>query len=215
MHTVNTIFQKRVQEIETYYGFLETYINSSSDKELNKILRSNLILMLYNLVESSISNAIEEIHNNMHTNNTTFDSLNIELKKVLIKQLKSNISPHDFVISINNLAVDIVKRCFQKRKISTGNIDNKIISKLGREYGFDVNTTYATTKHGKCLEEIRGRRNDLAHGTFSFTEIGKEYTIGDLEKMKNETVNYLTEILSNISIYLLNQQYKDMAAVGQ
>lgn len=166
--------------------------------------------MLYNLVESSISNAIEEIHNNMHVNNTTFDSLNIELKKVLIKQLKNNINPHDFVIGINNLAIDIVKRCFQKRKISNGNIDNNTISKLGREYGFDVNTTYATTKNGKCLEEIRGRRNDLAHGTFSFTEIGKEYTIEDLEKMKDETVNYLTEILSNINTYLINQQYKQI-----
>lgn len=210
MHTVKTIFQARVQEIETYYTFLNTYLNTSSDKELNKILRSNLILMLYNLVESSISNAIEEIHNNMHVNNTTFDSLNTELKKVLIKQLKNNINPHDFVVSINNLAVDIVKRCFQKRKISNGNIDNKTISKLGHEYGFDVNTNYATTKNGKCLEEIRGRRNDLAHGTFSFTEIGKEYTIGDLERMKYETVNYLTEILFNIDNYLINKKYKQI-----
>lgn len=214
MHTVNTIFQARVQEIEAYYTFLSTYLNTSSDKELNKILRSNLILMLYNLVESSISNAIEEIHNNMHVNNTTFDSLNTELKKVLIKQLKNNINPYDFVISINNLAIDIVKRCFQKRKISNGNIDNKTISKLGREYGFDVNTTYATTKNGKCLGEIRGRRNDLAHGTFSFTEIGKEYTIEDLERMKDETVNYLTEILSNINTYLTNQQYKQIISAG-
>lgn len=210
MQTVNSIFIARVQEIETYYTFLSTYQNTSSDKELNKILRSNLILMLYNLVESSISNAIEEIHNNLHVNNTTFDSLNTELKKVLIKQLKNNIDPHNFVIGINNLTIDIVKKCFKKSKISNGNIDHTTISDLGRKYGFDVSTTYAKTKNGKCLEEIRWRRNDLSHGTFSFKEIGKEYSIEDLDRMKDETVNYLKEILHNINTYLANQQYKQI-----
>lgn len=207
MHTVKSIFQARAQEIEAYYKFLEEYINTNTDKELSKILRSNLILMLYNLVESSIANAIEAIHNDIYAKNVSFDSLNQELQKVLIKQLKSNINPHDFVVSINNLALDVVNKCFQKRKISNGNIDNTTINRLARDYGFDFNTTYDRTKHGKCLEEIRGRRNDLAHGTFSFTEIGKEYTIEDLEKKKNETINYLSEILDNIDIYLSNRHY--------
>lgn len=208
MNTVILIFNERVREIELYYNFLKANLNNRSEIELYKILRSNLILMLYNMVESTISNAIEEIHNNMHVNNTTFDSLNFELKKVLIKQLKNNINPHDFVQSINNLATDIVKQCFQKRKISNGNIDNDTISKLGRDYGFNIRTTYEETKNGKCLEVIRGRRNDLAHGTFSFTEIGKEYTIEDLGLMKDEAINYLNQILQNISVYLNNQNYK-------
>lgn len=208
MNTVILIFNERVREIELYYNFLKANLNNRSEIELYKILRSNLILMLYNMVESTISNAIEEIHNNMHVNNTTFDSLNFELKKVLIKQLKNNINPHDFVKSINYLATDIVKQCFQKRKISNGNIDNDAISKLGREYGFNIRTTYEETKNGKCLEVIRGRRNDLAHGTFSFTEIGKEYTIEDLGLMKDEAINYLNQILHNISDYLINQNYK-------
>ena len=207
MHTVKAIYRARTQEIEAYYTFLESYIRTEADKELSKILRSNLLLMLYNLVESTVANAIEAIHNDIHAKSVSFDSLNQELQKVLIKQLKNNISPHDFVLSINSLALDVVKKCFQKKKISNGNIDNTTINKLAREYGFNFNTTYDRTKHGKCLEEIRGRRNDLAHGTFSFTEIGKEYTIEDLEKKKDETINYLSEILDNIDIYLTDQSY--------
>lgn len=207
MQTVKSIFQARVDEIEMYYTFLEEYIESDTDKELSKILRSNLILMLYNLVESTIANAIEAIHNDIHTKNISFDSLNRELQKVLIRQLKNNINPDNFVQNINNLALDVVKKCFQKRKISNGNIDNTTISKLAKDYGFDYHTTYDKTKHGKCLEEIRGRRNDLAHGTFSFTEIGKEYTIEDLGTKKYETINYLAEILGNIDSYLTQCQY--------
>lgn len=207
MYTVKSIFQARTQEIEMYYTFLEEYIRADTDKELSKILRSNLILMLYNLVESTIANAIEAIHNDIHTKNISFDSLNLALQKVLIQQLKNNINPDSFVRDINNLALDVVKKCFQKRKISNGNIDNIAISKLAKDYGFDFHTTYEKTKHGKCLEEIRGRRNDLAHGTFSFTEIGKEYTIEDLGAKKYETINYLAEILSNIDHYLIKRQY--------
>ena len=48
----------------------------------------------------------------------------------------------------------------------------------------------------------------MAHGVFSFTEVGKEYSLQDLQKMKDETQNYLIEIINNIDNYLINQDYK-------
>jgi len=206
MQTVLTTFEERTKEIELYYSFLSSNFDIIN-KDLNKILRSNLILMLYNLVESTISNAIEEIHNEIYSQNVTFDSLNIELKKVLIKQLKNNVESHNFVTSIDCLALDIVKKCFQKKKISTGNIDNNTVAELARKYGFKGDTSYENTRHSKCLIEIKGRRNDLAHGIFSFTEVGKEYTLEDLNEKKNETIAYLTEIIQNIDKYLVDRLY--------
>lgn len=206
MQTVKETFQARVNEINIYYKFIESYSPNSTDRELNKILRSNLILMLYNLVESSISNAIEEIHSSIYSHKISFDLLNIELKKVLIKQLK-NSNPHTFVLSINDIAIDIVKQSFNKRQISDGNIDNETIVKLGLQYGFCTHTSYKNTQSGKCLKTIKGRRNDLAHGTYSFTEIGKEYTIEDLGKMKDEAIQYIKEIILNIESYLSTKSY--------
>lgn len=208
MQDVKETFHQRVLEIETYYIFLKTYVPNNPDKDLNKILRSNLILMLYNLIESSISNSIEQIHNSIYANKTSFDLLNVELKKILVKKLQ-NSNPHNFVTSINNIALDIVKQSFNKRQISDGNIDNETISKLGNQYGFCTKTSYTTTKSGKCLKIIKGRRNDLAHGTYSFTEIGKEYTLEDLLNMKNESINYLKEIIINIESYLVNKTYRN------
>ena len=104
MQFVKEIFQERVNEINRYYTFISSFSLENPDKELNKILRSNLILMLYNLVESSITNSIEEIHSNIYTNRISFNVLNIELKKILIRQIK-NMNPHTFVQSINDITI--------------------------------------------------------------------------------------------------------------
>ncbi len=207
MLDVKTTFKERANEIETYYTFLELYIATNRDENLNKILKSNLILMLYNLVESSISNAIEEIHNNIHARKVSFDVLKQELREDILKRLKK-INPKDFVESVNDLAIDIVKKSFNKDRAFSGNVDSREILKLSKVYGFSDRTVHNQTKGGQCLLQIKNKRNDLAHGVFSFSEVGKDYSVQDLEKMKNETVNYLEQILANIESCLTNQGYK-------
>jgi len=208
MLNVKTDFQDRVNEVNIYFTFIEKFIPNSDNDDLNKILKSNLLLMLYNLIESSISNAIEEIHNDIHRNSISYDLLKVELREVLVRHLKNHINPKDFVLAINNIALDIVKKSFNKGRISNGNIDSKKIRELGASYGFSYITNYSQTKNGACLLTIKRRRNDLAHGTFSFTEVGKDYTNEDLEIIKNEAINYLREILDNIERYLIRQDYK-------
>lgn len=206
MVDVKRTFQERANEIDLYYNFINTFIPLNTDDNINKILKSNLILMLYNLVESSVLNAIEEIHNSIHTNNVSFNILKAELKEVIIKHL-NNRNPKRFVESISDIAIDIVKKSFDKQKVCNGNVDSRKIKELSVGYGFSSNTTYDRTKDGQTLLDIKGKRNDLAHGTFSFVEVGKDYTTQDLEKMKNETIHYLTEIIANIESYLFNQDY--------
>jgi len=208
MNSVKIIYLERANEIEIYYNFIENFIETSTNDDLNKILKSNMILMLYNLVESTMSNAIEEIHNNIHSNGVSFDLLKIELREVLVSYLKSNSNAKDFVTKISSIANDIVKISFSKQKVFSGNVDSRKIQEISKQYGFDSKTDHTETKNGNCLLTIKSKRNDLAHGTYSFTEIGKEYTTEDLEKMKKEAINYLKEILNNIDKYLKNQDYK-------
>lgn len=207
MLSVKTTFGERSKEIEEYFSFINTFTPTSKNDTLNKILKSNLLLMLYNLVESTMSNAVEEIHNSIHTTSTSFNDLKKDIRKVLIGYLKNHLNPGDFVDSISDISIDIIKKCFIKQKLFSGNIDGKKIKELSANYGFNSSTDYNKTKHGKCLLDIKGKRNDLAHGVFSFTEVGKDYSISDLEKMKDETINYLSEILTNIETYLTNQEY--------
>ena len=55
-------YNKRVQEIETYFEFAMKTINDKSKQDsLVSMLKSNLFLMLYNLLESTVRNAIVDI----------------------------------------------------------------------------------------------------------------------------------------------------------
>ncbi|GHT50631.1 hypothetical protein AGMMS49982_06320 [Bacteroidia bacterium] len=206
MIDVKNTFSQRKAEIDEYFNFLNAYQPANADDNLFKILKSNLLIMLYNLIESSISNAIEEIHNNMYSNSVSFNSLKGEIKSIIISNTKK-VNPDKLVLQINDIATDIVKHTFKKDELFSGNVDGKKIREISVKYGFNSDTDYNKTKHGSHLVTIKDKRNDLAHGIFSFTEVGKEYTIQDLEEMKDKTLNYISEILDNIECYLLGQDY--------
>lgn len=77
MNTVIQDFETRVEEVDKYFIFLESLINETTklavsdsagkyktqsiDSELAKTLKANGFLLLYNLVESTMRNAIEAI----------------------------------------------------------------------------------------------------------------------------------------------------------
>jgi hypothetical protein len=206
MIDVKNTFTQRKKEIDEYFIFLNSYRPVNADDNLFKILKSNLLIMLYNLIESSISNAIEEIHNNIYSNSVSFNSLKGRIKSLIINNTK-RVNPDKFVLKINDIATDIVKHTFKKDELFSGNVDSKKIRKLSEQYGFNSDTDYDKTKHGYHLVSIKDKRNDLAHGVFSFTEVGKEYTIQDLEEMKDKTLNYISEILDNIECFLLKKEY--------
>jgi hypothetical protein len=206
MIDVKNTFVQRKAEIDEYFNFLNSYQPANANDNLFKILKSNLLIMLYNLIESSISNAIEEIHNNIYSNSISFDSLKREIKSIIISNTK-RVNPDKLVLQINDIATDIVKHTFKKDELFSGNVDGKKIREISAKYGFNSDTDYVKTKHGSHLVTIKDKRNDLAHGIFSFTEVGKEYTIQDLEEMKDKTLNYIAEILDNIEYYLLNKEY--------
>lgn len=206
MIDIKNTFEQRKTEIEEYFQFLNSYKPVNAADNLFKILKSNLLVMLYNLIESSISNGIEAIHNNIYSNSISFNSLKEKIKSLVITNTK-RVNSDKFVAKITNIATDIVKHTFKREELFNGNVDSRKIKKLSEQYGFNSETDYSRTKHGSHLVTIKDKRNDLAHGIYSFTEVGKEYTMQDLEEMKDRTTNYISDILDNIELYLANKDY--------
>ncbi len=219
MRNVKRDFNDRVNEINIYFTFLENvmikggniiYPDKSIDTltpDLNKIFRANSFLLLYNLCESSIKNAVEEIYFTLNREGVSFDDLKEGIKIEIIKFLKSNINASDFVSSINNIAPEIILKCFDSENFLSGNIDAKSVREIANKYGFSHLTNPEITKSGFHLRTVKSKRNELAHGIFSFKECGKDYSIQDLISIKNEVVEYLKQILNNIEAYLAAKDY--------
>lgn len=222
MKEVIHVFQERKQEIDIYFDFLKTFMKDDSkdnakilhadgtqtemSNTLAQILRANGFLLLYNVIESCITLAIEEIYKDIKDKNISFDILNDGIKKEIFSNIKNNISTDNLFKNIQKIEFDIVSQ--YPTKIFSGNIDAKKIREVAEKYGFSYTTDVRQTQNGANLLSIKTQRNSLAHGDISFKECGKEYTIQEMNKIKEEAMCYLDQILQNIENYIAKQEYR-------
>jgi len=230
MNTVILDFNTRILEVDGYFRFLESLIQEktklavlehegkytiqSLDSELAKTLKANGFLLLYNLVESTMRNAIEAIFDAFRSKGVCFDNIKPNIKLTILQNLQScfkNSSAKSLHAKISQISIDIITVTFEREKIFSGNVDAKVIRETAEKYGFSCSTDCSKTKNGQNLLVVRETRNDLAHGIKSFEEVGRDKTIDELLAIKEEVVEYLRQILENIQVYLKNEEYLDSA----
>ncbi|MFN6530465.1 MAE_28990/MAE_18760 family HEPN-like nuclease [Nostoc sp. ChiSLP03a] len=215
-------FDERAQEVSRYFlllknleqgsiklsmGNAKNTKTKSINNDLEKTLKATGFLLLYNLVESTMRNAITTIFDEFKNKNISFDDATDKIKKIIIKNFKENNSSDTLLQSINNISCDIISSSFDKEKLFSGNIDARKIRKTSEMYGFSCKTNSKKTKDGSDLLTVKTNRNDLAHGFKSFEEVGRDATADELLEIKKRVISYLKAILENIESYLSNKEY--------
>jgi len=225
MDNTKNDFDNRKIEVEDYFTFLEIidgdetrikYItngNTVEEKISNKlqtIFIANTFLILYNLIESTVRNSIVEIYIKIQEDNNSYEKLSKNLQKIWINQkidkLKEGRYNHDTLLkTIQNIANNILAKetiALSKDDINiSGNIDAKKIRKLAQQIGF------AESRNGRSLEKIKNKRNRLAYGEQTFYDVGKNFTLNELNNFKQETFDYLSDVILKIEKYILDQKY--------
>lgn len=230
MNRVKIEFEKRVLEIEQYFEYIvildngkcsingKTIDGASFEKEINddlvKILRANGFILLYNLVEATITKSIEALFATIYEREVTFKNLSDNLKKLWIiqKSLPLNkgidaIGSNKIIEIITKVVNEIIENEISQLEIDcvkiSGNVDAKKIRDIADKIGFER----PSQDQGEDLVIIKDKRNKLAHGEFSFCEIGKNYSVGDMCKFKNSTINHLKEYIYKIEEYIQLNSY--------
>jgi len=223
-------FQTRKEEIDNYFTFLKiidaenTLIKYDKDgaqveekisSKLQTMFIANAFLILYNLIESTVRNSIVEIYEKIKEDEVTYSELSENLKKLWvqeeIKNIKEGTSKIVKVQCIINRVVDNEVIALTKDNINiSGNIDADKIRKLADNIGFNKSDN---EKNGRNLVVIKHKRNGLAHGNFTFYDVGKDYSVKDLNKFKQETFDYLSDVIYNIESFINEGKYKTKIAV--
>ena len=224
MINVITDFNTRVKEIDLYFTFLDQIINenaqlffpskkrnnkTSLDPELQKVLKAQGFLILYNLIESSIKKSIEQIYEKLNSENIFYKDVRDEIKVIWIEINYKNFTQRgarDIFNIIERIADDTIAMQFDGKKVISGNIDAKKIREFATTYGFSSKTHWLA-KSGNGLLFVKTNRNDLAHGVISFAECGKKHTLEDLAKTKKEVIIFLKGILNNVDQYISSKKY--------
>lgn len=228
MDPVRVDFEKRVAEIETFFGHLKDVEVMKESKstgsrrsqaeankltELEKILKANVFLLLYNLVESTIRQSLVAVCDAVAAEGLSYSELQEQIQQLWIKSKHrnfQNLGTAAIFAVLRSLPEEVVELSFEQKLASGGNLDARKIREFAEQYGFSSVPHYRAND-GSSLFQIKKRRNDLAHGLESFAECGRQYSIQDLVGMKQETVVYLRSILRNITRYVQEKRFRSAA----
>jgi hypothetical protein len=229
MKSTRDTYNARVAEIDFYYAALgqldeELTLSFGSTVEpaekykrdgFLKILKANALLMIYNLVESTVINGVDEIYDKLKANGATYSTVRKEIQDIWFSYKFGQVyQPEAHYRSYKNKALEIVNSIMlgevielnRKALSFEGNLDADEIRKVCSGHGIDFRPDN-TCKGGERLKDVKTKRNELAHGTLSFAECGREYTLADLIDIKDQTYVFLNGLLDGMKRYYDEEEY--------
>lgn len=225
MQTILDMFDERVQEIDLYFKAMEELEQGNADdcpnshyfdNEFIKILKANTLLMIYNLVESTVMGGILEIYEKLKQDGLTYTGVRKGIKDIWFAyKFRQVYDPQAHYNSYKDKAMEIINSILTGEIVELdrtaaaikGNLDAQQIRNVCHEHGIHF-TPEEGSRGGIVLEMVKDQRNALAHGLLSFAECGRNYSIPDLDKIKLETVLFLRGLLSGMKQYYDHKQYK-------
>lgn len=179
---------------------------------LINILKSNVSLMIYNIIEYTVTNLIDSIYDEIRINHLSYidvnDSIRSLWRKTILKSvndpnanfstfLKKNEEIISAILSNNELNM------YAKNTLPGGNS----IKETFESHGIRVRTN-SRNYRPDILIGIKENRNNLAHGSVSFVEAMREDSIDDIKTSEILVVGFLEELIETVSTYIEEQKYK-------
>jgi hypothetical protein len=227
MRSVEREFEIRKVEIQNCINFIKkmeddsfSILNNEAENivdttALRTSIKSGIIIMLYNLVESTMTMSLSKIHEALKAREVRFEELNRNLKKMIIVyysyifEKKRDIhNSFDHVMElIGHLRGELLlnttyKDLSEYYPLYSGNLDGKEIKNVLSKYGIEINTRISE------LQTIKNLRNALAHGEQSFEEVGRGLTLQQLTVCFQRSADYLNEIINEIITYIQEESYR-------
>jgi MAE_28990/MAE_18760-like HEPN len=202
MNAANGDFEQRLKELKEYVQYLDTLEKKQGISiTLMNTMKASTMLMIYNVIESTMTSLIESIFQHMQTTQTSFDSVNDSVKAIVLKNVRK-IEPKKLVAKMSEQGFGLPFASFNRHEVFSGNVDHQKIREVLKEFGINLRTSV----DGAVLHEVKIARNELAHGRSSFVEEGKNLSasalaikVESVEKVLRKVVEAVTEYASSKS----------------
>lgn len=224
MNIVYRVFEDRAQEVNLYFKALEKLYETQRtfdekyifhNEHFLTVLKANALLMIYNLVESTVSGGVNKIYEEFKDAGLKYNDASTEIKNVWFSyKFNQAYNRNAHYDSYEKKALDIISCIISGEIIELGggatsikgNLDAKQIRQICEKHGIDV-TYDEKCRGGIALADVKNKRNELAHGTISFAECGRDYSLLDLQRIKEETIIFLKGFLDGMSNYYNKKDY--------
>lgn len=232
MIQVKKTLDEHKEEINLFYSFLDDIVTKDGRLIINPpantvqnikletvaILKASFLMMLYNSVESTVTNCLNTIIQSIHDEGCKYGELSDHLQQVAIaayayrvnlcdtkdKRNEKEKERNDFMIGLTPVVLDVRSMVGSSSQGTfSGSLDAKEIRILFEKLG--LNLTGLTCKE---MVKTRDVRNKLAHGEKSFQECGRDLSIQYLDVSKNNTLAYLDILVSKVEDYINSKSFK-------
>lgn len=203
--TLNLELNEKIKNVDILISELKNLEDQSGKIKTISILKSAVIMMLYNIIESMLTLILQEIHDNI--SKESYQLLNFKLKKLYVKyhltsKPTDNIKKIDGIIS-DDLKFPTFEEYNSKNSIFSGNLDARKIDELLQLYGIGK---IRSPNRNKFLY-IKNKRNKLAHGEISYVDACRDKTINEIIIHKESVEEIICEVISLTSFYLSEELY--------
>lgn len=192
--------KNRFEDIQIMIDTLDK--NSSVCCQL--VLKSSLMLMIYNVVEGTISNLLTELFDTIVKTNLTMEVLPDKLQNTIYtyhlkkigedsKKLKE-FSEYNSMKMCNISYLEISKYL----KLFSGNLDARKIKNISKKVGIDLPDTIDEP----CLLNVKSARNKLAHGEAKFSNACQDITLDEMKNMCKKVEEYLNKVICEYEHFL-------------
>lgn len=219
MIQTHEVYNNRKEEIEFYYSVMvdaedetKNVLNTINNQLFFRIMKSNFLLMLYNLVEATFTTGMLEIYEKLKQENCTYSSVIDEIQKIWRDyKVKEVYKPDSQLVTYTNRVKSIVTDITQNTPIAlsrsmlgiNGNLNAKQIKDICDKHRI----RYRVIDDQLTLEKVKSKRNSLAHGDESFSRCARDLTLSDLETIKDIVLKFICDILDGMDNYYDGRQY--------
>lgn len=219
MITTHEVYEDRKSEIEFYYSVMvdidddeKSTLSTIDNQRFFRIMKSNFLLMLYNLVEATFTTGMLEIYDQLKQENCSYETVIDEIQNIWRDyKVKEVYRPESGLATYTNRVHQIVKDITQNTPMAlskgmlgiNGNLNAKQIKDICDKHRI----RYRVTDDQLVLEKVKKKRNSLAHGDESFSRCARDLTLTDLEEIKDIVLLFISEILVGMDKYYDEKQY--------
>lgn len=185
-------------------------------QSLINILKSNVSLMIYNIIEYTVANLIDSIYDEIRMNRLSYVDVNESIQGLWRKTiLKSTSDPNanfnTFLKKNEEIITTILRNTTlemnSRNTLPSGNLDGVSIKRTFESHGIQLQTR-SRNYRPDILEGIKENRNNLAHGSVSFVDAVRSDSISDIRKNETFVVAFLEELIDTVTTYIDEKKYK-------
>ncbi|UPK62844.1 MAE_28990/MAE_18760 family HEPN-like nuclease [Rhodococcus pyridinivorans] len=221
-------FSERREEVEELLQYLEKSEDPTAlttpgapKGETLRILRASCYVMIYNMIESTISVCLEDLSTAIQSTVPSVQSLNEKVfERYLISKYNSRLitSSNERAVALARELMDEVGRTSISEFVfvaPSGNCTDKNIEntlngvgiKLKMEKDLKTRVKRKVSDNRTILEALVRIRNDLAHGNRAFSDVGQGATVVDLKRTFDLAVEYMELVINHFEDYIDNSGY--------